>query len=1063
MNISSCQNLDAENMTYYLNQSVNSSGTCFNIIANNITLDCQGNSIDYANSETGYGIFGGYRDKGEGIAVDSNDNVIVAGHSNSFDGSYDVWTIKYNSTGSLIWNKTAGGDGEDYGYGVAVDSNDNVIVAGHSNSFGGDYDVWTIKYNSTGSLIWNKTIGGSGEDYGYGVAVDSNDDIIVVGTKGNDVWTIKYNSTGSLIWNKTIGGSGEDYGYGVAIDSNDNVIVAGYTNSFGEDYDVWTIKYNSAGNLIWDKIFDWGGEDYEKDVAVDSNDNIIVIGYTDLGEEDYSAVLAIKFDPNGYPLIIGTIGGNEDYGHGITVDSNDNLIMTGSMSVYDASGIISDDAWTMKYNSTGSLIWQRTAGGLGGDYGKDVAVDSNDSVIITGFTEDDVWTLRYNSSGSLNWSNTIDIDKDISLITIKNCDIIQDNAAIADAASIYFLSMQNSTIINNTFSISSDFWPISFFSSSGNNITGNNIVGADGIELWSSSNNHFIDNNISGTYDGIKLELSSNNIFTENNISAGDMGVSLRSSSSNNFTGNDFYGYYGLGEGDGIELLSNSNSNIFRNNKLDVAEEGVVLYSSSSNIFEGNNITANYSVAFNVLFGSSNNTLLNNELRSNYGYIQANESAGNNMTNTTFAAANESILFPDEIEIPANKTVDIENLNLTFNKVYLSSPDLSFMNKSAVITFKDLNFLIQGNLSWEPKVIVDFNDDSVYERCYAPQCNEISWNNVTKVFVFNVSSFTSYKSAKNLPLIWIINPVDYLGEPDDEGLTEAFATLPIGTVATWINITTSENATCQYSSSPFDFGNGTDFTNTGTKEHSFYTSLSTGLNEFLYKCNTTDGEGRTSYAAEHEITVASAPAPSPGGGGGARRCIESWNCSGWSGCINGWKTRTCIDLNECGTVLNKPDEAQKCCVENWQCTDWSECINERKTRTCTDLNECGTVVNKPAEIKACKIHREKPVPSPWEEIWDKIKWPLFLTLLFLTALLLSLIIFKRKSEEEVALLNLIERTKKAIESKKLKEGIESYKKMKEAYVKLPLKKKKKYYQRIMGLHKEISKQIFAKI
>lgn len=98
-------------------------------------------------------------------------------------------------------------------------------------------------------------------------------------------------------------------------------------------------------------------------------------------------------------------------------------------------------------------------------------------------------------------------------------------------------------------------------------------------------------------------------------------------------------------------------------------------------------------------------------------------------------------------------------------------------------------------------------------------------------------------------------------------------------------------------------------------------------------------------------------------GGTPPACKENWTCTEWSECIIDTQTRTCIDLNDCGTNSSKPSEIQECivpivCEENWSCANWSKCVNKVQNRTCTDLNECGTQKSKPDETQECK--EEKP-------------------------------------------------------------------------------------------------------
>jgi len=202
------------------------------------------------------------RDRGCAVAIDSANNIIVVGQTASDGaGGNDVLIAKYNSAGALQWDRTLGGTGSDVGYAVAIDSANNIIVVGQTTSDGaGSDDVLIAKYNSAGALQWDRTLGGTGSDFGYAVAIDSANNIIVVGYTtsdgaGNyDLLIAKYNSAGALQWDRTLGGTGSDWGYAVAIDSADNIIVVGYTTSDGAgSNDVLIAKYNSAGALQWDR------------------------------------------------------------------------------------------------------------------------------------------------------------------------------------------------------------------------------------------------------------------------------------------------------------------------------------------------------------------------------------------------------------------------------------------------------------------------------------------------------------------------------------------------------------------------------------------------------------------------------------------------------------------------------------------------------------------------------------------------------------------------------------------------------------------------------------------
>jgi len=251
--------------------------------------------------------------------------------------------------------------------------------------------------------LWDRVIGETYEDYAMGVAVDSNNNIIVAGYLGSgngDFLVVKYDSSGNQLWNKTAGTSATDIYDDVAVDSSDNIIAAGYTGSFGGGgMNFWTIKYDRDGNQLWNRTANGGGHDYAYDVAVDSGDNIIVVGERNFTDTAGYDCWIIKYDSNGNHLWNKTVGGdNSENCYGVAVDSNNSIIVAGDTSTFGA-GL--SDGWVLKYNSAGTQLWNITRGGTSYDYANDVAVDSNNNIIVTGYYGLRRLTIKYNSSGSI--------------------------------------------------------------------------------------------------------------------------------------------------------------------------------------------------------------------------------------------------------------------------------------------------------------------------------------------------------------------------------------------------------------------------------------------------------------------------------------------------------------------------------------------------------------------------------------------------------------------------------------------------------------------------------------
>jgi uncharacterized delta-60 repeat protein len=273
------------------------------------------------------------------VAVDSNDNVIVTGFSHNATGNEkdDYYTIKYDQDGNEIWNKSYADGKTDVAMDVAVDSQDNIIVTGCSRQDPA-VDYLTIKYDQNGTEIWNETYHDCAIAEAFGVAVDSDDNVIVTGQScfPTGYWhTIKYNGTdGSQIWLVTWGGGGDNEGHRVALDSEGNIIVTGTSQpyfTYANFWDYHTIKYDHNGKEIWSKTYENGYANWPMGLAVDSEDNVIVTGFSSDGSTDN--YYTIIYDKDGNE--IGSVTYDNDYDDeamAVAVDSEDNMIVTGSSS-----------------------------------------------------------------------------------------------------------------------------------------------------------------------------------------------------------------------------------------------------------------------------------------------------------------------------------------------------------------------------------------------------------------------------------------------------------------------------------------------------------------------------------------------------------------------------------------------------------------------------------------------------------------------------------------------------------------------------------------------------------
>jgi uncharacterized repeat protein (TIGR02543 family) len=394
------------------------------------------------------GFGGSGSDTAYGIATDSAGNAYVA---SDFTGtvafgaisltasgsSSDLALLKVAADGNVLSATRFGGANFDYAKAVAVDTSDNVILAGEfmtSTVIGGttltsagSKDISLLKVNSAGALQWSKRFGGTSSDSVYGLATDADGNILISGdfsgsitfgtttltsSGGRDGFLAKLNPSGTPLWAMKIGGTGNDTAYAVTVTASGQFVVGGsfsVTATFGiisrtsaGGTDGFAMGISSAGSVQWVTRFGGSSNDSGRAVAVDSTGSACVAGNfagTDsnfgtevLASEGLDDAFVVRLDvTNGAFLTVKQCGGaGADAGLGLAADPFGSLYLSGSYSgtaYFDGHTLITPqgaDAFVAKLSVDGNFLWALTGGGGANDSATNIAVDRAGHVFAAG-------------------------------------------------------------------------------------------------------------------------------------------------------------------------------------------------------------------------------------------------------------------------------------------------------------------------------------------------------------------------------------------------------------------------------------------------------------------------------------------------------------------------------------------------------------------------------------------------------------------------------------------------------------------------------------------------------
>ena len=419
-------------------------------------------------------------DAGNYLATDASGNTYVIGSFNSSTASFgsiivnsagsdDVFLAKYDATGNPLWVQTFGSSGSDIGHGVAIDGNGFVYISGSFSSATITLGSFTIartyttgfflaKLAASGNVIWAAPVDGQQGGVTSSVTVDNSGNVIITGcfaspditfgsivlgnTSGTSIFIAKYDGSGNSIWATGAGCTTQNsltYSNKLVCDTGGNIFVTGsygfpsitfgtYTlmNNDPVSIDMFAVKCDASGNVIWAKSGNGVGDNSGANVVVDPSGNIFVTGYfyttntfgsfsiTSAGGSD---LFLVKYDALGNELWVRNFGGNlGDYGIGLCNDYYGNILLTGYFKTdtlwLGSIGLPNDsaggfDCFIAKMDANGNAMWALSAGGKRDDRLLGVTALPNGDIYSAGMFKSSLmnagpFILNNTSTGFLN-------------------------------------------------------------------------------------------------------------------------------------------------------------------------------------------------------------------------------------------------------------------------------------------------------------------------------------------------------------------------------------------------------------------------------------------------------------------------------------------------------------------------------------------------------------------------------------------------------------------------------------------------------------------------------------
>jgi len=348
-------------------------------------------------------------EQAQSVAPAADRGSVVAGLTDSFGaGGRDLLVARLSPCGVSLWQNSYGGGGDDQAFAAIAIPGGRFLLAGETAGFGGDLDLLLLEIDVGGAVSWQTALGGGGDERALAATALQDGGIAVAGSisggGGTDVWVLRFDAARSLLWQTRYGGPGDEVPAAIRETPGGGFVVAGTTDSFGAGFlDGWLLQLDAAGGVEWERSYGGATDDGFSDAVVAAGGGFLAVGATDSFGAGLADAWVVRIDARGAILWQRVLGGVDDDEALAVVASGTGFGLAGWSRSF---GPGDDDGWAAGIDASGAPLWQLRLGGAGSDALLDLAARADGGSILVGVSDSvgaggaDQWIASLDPAGA---------------------------------------------------------------------------------------------------------------------------------------------------------------------------------------------------------------------------------------------------------------------------------------------------------------------------------------------------------------------------------------------------------------------------------------------------------------------------------------------------------------------------------------------------------------------------------------------------------------------------------------------------------------------------------------